>query len=234
MPLDKLNVLNWKNTDLNWQKRLKQTIDERLATLLNDSKIKKYHKKWESRIKFIDDDAKERIIEAAKIIPIEIRDDWEWNTIFEINLWWEKYSIKVVNTKKHAEPDPTYWWGKSPHRKYSKEIYGDHIRWKDINKWRDKKIATYIKKQEEKWFVRPSKEMVRDLLQKLWEKANLNKDSDEIAMLMYLLGIEWDYWLLQEWENSLSQLECWFDGRRAMGGGCWGMAQGKIILISKN
>ena len=86
--------------------------------------------------------------------------------------------------------------------------------WDNVNEWKNEKLKEYVKKKEREWLHIPKIEEMKDLLGELWKQSDLTDQKDQIAMLMYLTGIYWDYWLSmwddeKSWsENSRSILDC--------------------------
>lgn len=202
----------------------------RLGDALRGSKLKKQRERREKEMNFLAVDVKKRIIETSKKIPMEVN-KVDWNTVFEISLWWKKYSIMDVNLNRHAgayvEKRPLY----KQHKRHGE------IEWHEINANLNEKnleFDEYLKSQEEKWFFMPSEDLIRSILWRLWEKANLDNESDEIAMLMYLIGIEWEYWLKSVENSWVSLLKCWtwkWDLERQVWSSYW--LDGRVILISQ-
>jgi hypothetical protein len=91
--------------------------------------------------------------------------------------------------------------------------------WDNVNEWKNEKLKVYVKKKESEWLHIPKIEEMKDLLGELWKQSDLTDQNDQIAMLMYLTGIYWDYWLSmwdyeRSWsEDSRSVLHCSVDGR---------------------
>ena len=222
--INKNGVLNEKQPINLWESGLIQKVRD----VLKVSKLEKQREKRKKEIKCIDDDVKNRIVEASENIPVDVK-KIDWNAVFEINLWWKKYSIVDVNLNRYAGKYVEKYWFYEQHRRNG-EISAYEIRW-DNSMWNNKEFADYVKSREEEWFFMLSNNSIENLLWDLWKQANLNKEADEIAMLMYLIGIEWDYWLSMNGENSRSHLSC-SDTHRATWWNCWWSASWGVILLS--
>lgn len=59
----------------------------------------------------------------------------------------------------------------------------------DLNEVEDERVNEYLKEKEWEWFHLPKKEQIESILQELGKIINTDKESDEIAMLSYLLGM---------------------------------------------
>ena len=74
-----------------------------------------------------------------------------------------------------------------------------------MGEWEIKRVC---KKKEREWLHIPKIEEMKTLLRELWKQANLSEERDQIAMLMYLTGIYWYYWLSM-WDDEKSWSEHW-------------------------
>ena len=87
----------------------------------------------------------------------------------------------------------------------------------------DNNLDKYVKEKEKEWLNIATLEDMQELLRELWEEADLDNESsleywwcdarsNQIAMLMYLTGMDWDYWL-EEYEHKFHFLVCSRDSR---------------------
>lgn len=207
---------------------LKKSFEKQITNLFIIPKLRKQREKRKKQMNFMDDEIKKKIIKTSEKIPMDIK-KMDWNTVFEISLWWKKYSIMNVNLNRHAG-----WYVEE--RWISHKRHGEIVFHEINNNPNEKnlKFDKYLKSQEEIWFFMPSEDSVRDILWELWKQAGLDNEKNEIAMLMYLIGIEWNYWLTSNAESWVSLLSCWtwkWDLERQVWSTYW--LDGRIILISK-
>ena len=86
--------------------------------------------------------------------------------------------------------------------------------WDNVDEWRNKKLKEYVKEKQREWLHIPKIEEMEGLLSELWGEADLSFKQDQIAMLMYLSGMAWWYWLSmwadkRSWsEDTRSRITC--------------------------
>ena len=161
--------------------------------------------KWKKNM-MLDKKTKNKIIQAVENIPLEESFDSDGNKIISFSLWWKLYHILGVDLGKFSDDKynceyildwvrkkvVTLWW----------------IRWDNLKKWKDKKLAKYVKNQEQKWFNIPTRDLMVKILEDLWKDAGLNRESNQTAMRMYLMGMEWSYRLTMYDAISRSHIVC--------------------------
>ena len=177
--------------------------------------LKEYREKWKEKIKNISDESKEKIIKAAENIEVKVNVDSDWSRLIEFKL--RGKTCKILDPRLEDHTDDEY---RTPVN-YSSitEIDRDYVKlwwmeWDNVDEWENEKLKAYVKKKESEWLHIPKIEEMKTLLRELWKQANLSEAKDQIAMLMYLTWMEWDYWLSmwdykKSWsENSRSLLDC--------------------------
>lgn len=162
--------------------------------------------------KNIDNELKEKIVTAANKISVNLEKDKDGSRLIKFKLWAKNYTILDVKIEKHTNNYYKYdycwdevvlWWMKSY----------------DVNRWENKELKAYVKEKQREWFHMPKKEEIQLLLKELWKEADINTEykvrrrgrptptkispeSNQIAMLMYLTGMDWKYWLDREKTRS--------------------------------
>ncbi len=176
--------------------------------------LKDFREKWEERIEGIDDESKEKIIKAAEKIPVKVETESDGSRLIEFKLWWKRW--KILDPKLNSHSDDEYKYNPD----YNSITHIDDtvklwwMRWNDVNQWKNKKLANYVKQKEKQWLHIAKIEEMKDILAELWENAGLDDENDQIAMLMYLTGMDWWYWLSmwddkKSWsQDSRSLLDC--------------------------
>ena len=166
--------------------------------------LENYREAWKDKIKNIDDESKEKIIKAAENIKVNEKIDSDGSRLIEFKVWWKKWKILDPILNNHT--DDEYRWAGS----YSSinEITRNEVKlwwmkWDDVDNWQNKKLAKYVKQKQREWLHIAKIEEMKDLLGKLWAEAGLDKEDDQIAMLMYLTGMYWRY-RLSMWDNKSS------------------------------
>ena len=164
--------------------------------------LKDFRKKWEEKI-ILDEDKKKVIIEAAKSIPVKVETESDGSRLIEFKLWWKRWKILDPKLKTHSDDEYKY----NPN--YHSIIHIDDavllgwMKWDDVTKWKNKKLADYVQEKEKQWLHIAKIEEMKEILAELGKKANLEDESDKIAMLMYLTGMDWWYWLSM-WDDETS------------------------------
>ena len=153
--------------------------------------LKLYREELVKHMRGIDIVAKRKIIQAANNIPLTI--EKKDGRLVEFKLWKRNYKLLDVSANVVRGvwcEDIKIWW----------------IMWDDVNNWENKELKEYVKKRQGKWLHVPKVEEMKELMNALWEEADLQDESDQIAMLMYLTGMYWHYWLSM-WSASRSDPE---------------------------
>lgn len=181
--------------------------------------LKDYRAAWKEKIG-LDEEKKQRIIDASEKIPVNVIIDADWSRLIEFKLWNKRY--KILEPKLEMYTDDKYRY----HHNYDSITHIDRdvvklqwMWWDNIWKWKNQALKKYVKDNQKKWLHIAKIEEIKQMLQELWKEANLNNKKDEIAMLMYLTGLDWFYWLSmwdykRSWGNkSRSALECCINSR---------------------
>jgi len=171
-----------------------------------------YRKMWEEQIEGIDEDKKKAIIEVVNKIPVKVETDRDGSRLIEFEIWGKTRKILDPRLKNHTDneyaytddynPDIVYvglWWMRDESSMFN---YG----------WKNLKLCEYINKKSREGFEMATERKIKEILSLLWEKAKLDEEKDQIAMLMYLTWMDWKYWLLDylqeedvyQWEEDYS------------------------------
>lgn len=168
--------------------------------------LSEYRLLREQKIRWVSPEAKEKIKNAAENIKceVELLENWarEVHLKFWKHWWTDLYfteylldSEKVLEEYAEKEPNPITW-GESINVNLA------WIEWPNPDNWEDYKVRGYYawwKKQPKV----PTNEGVRSVLNILWNFAELHEERDQIALMMYLTGMEWTYWLEEWYETDL-------------------------------
>lgn len=190
--------------------------------------LQDYRDTWEKRVELIDDETKEKIIQVAKKIPVEVEYESDGSKLIILKLW--KKTIKLFSPRLENYTDEKYRDKRMFDYEFSSafdfngKIYRDTVKlwwmiWDDILKWENQKLKWYIMQKKEDWYYIASIEDVKKILSDLWKIAGLEhkaKDKEQIifeemALLTYLTGISGDYRLTM-WDNQTS----WSDKSRSI------------------
>jgi len=234
---DKLNSImeEWKTlSDKEKEDLLKMFQEDKMEGEKNSEipqELRAYREAWKEKIKWLDDKTKNKIIKAAEKIPVKVETDSDGSKLVEFKLWNRTY--KILNPKLKTHSDDKYQYNDG----ISDVVSLKGMWWDDVDKWENKKLKEYVKEKQSHWFHIPTVEEIMKIVQELrksadldfpWEKTAFSYEWREIAMLMYLTGMYWMYWLsmwtheesnsqiLQryQWEaNSRSLLICKDNGR---------------------
>ena len=157
--------------------------------------LKDYREVWEKKMKFLSDEKKEAIIEAAKTIELDAEKEREdGSRLIKFKIDGKLYRILDVDLKTHTDERYAILgkWDVTWRRKTEVKLWW--MRWNNIDMWKNGKLKTYIKRERDKeWLHLWDEADLKNLLSKLWERAGLSDKWDQIAMLMYLTGMEWRY-----------------------------------------
>lgn len=146
--------------------------------------ILRNREKWKQTIRNIDSQSKEKIIQAAKKIPLKYVEYKDKTKSVEFKLWNKTYKIMEPNLENHS--DSKY---------YVKGVDGVDEEWMkwNVNEWKNGKLSEYVKQKWKEWLRIPTIEEINNLLWELWKFTWLDNEKDEMAMLMYLTGLGWQY-----------------------------------------
>lgn len=145
-----------------------------------------------------------KIIEVVKNIPLKEEIQSDGSRLIEFKLWNNTYKILKSSVKLD-------WWRQNMIfiEKGNKGV-GLWSRMKYI----DERMANYIWYKEKQWRYIPKIEDMKALLSELWKEADLDEESDQIAMLMYLIGLGWMFKLvLPDDKFEYYGLWCWSEAR---------------------
>ena len=169
--------------------------------------LENYRKAWREKIENIDDESIEKIIKAAEKIPVNVETDSDGSRLIEFKVWWKEWKILDPILNNHT--NYKYRWTGSNNsitEVTRNEVKLWWMKWDNTDNWKNKKLAEYVKQKEREWLHIAKIEEIKDLLAKLWDEVGLDSKSDQIAMLMYLTGMDWYYRLsMWDYENSNSQ-----------------------------
>ena len=163
--------------------------------------LKDFREAWEEKIS--GDGSKEKIIKAAKNIPVKVETESDGSRLIEFELWNKRYKILDPKLKTHSDDE---YFANSEFlfiRKKNEWVELWWMRWDDVTKWKNKKLANYVKQKEKQWLHIPKIEEMKAILTEIWESAGLDGESDQMAMLMYLTWMDWWYWLSM-WDDETS------------------------------
>jgi len=171
------------------------------STISQDLKV--FREKRKEKMKGIGYEEKNQIIKMADKIPVSIYERPDWTKIIKIEVLWKSYKLCFPSIGKNT--DWYVWKKKQPISfKETEEIDKTAISWDDPKWWLDKKLAEYLEDFNDEWFKIPNLDDIHFLLNDLWKEAWLCHRTDQIAMLMYLTGMEWEYYLTN-WKKFLNE-----------------------------
>lgn len=172
-------------------KKLQDMVDKAIASEQEiPDDLKNYREEWKKNIKNIDEESKQKIIEAAEKIIINVETDSDGSRLIKFKVWWKKWTIldpKLSKNNDERNDTVQLLW----------------ITWDNTYDRKNKRLAKYVRQKQEEWLHIPKIEEMKDLLGKLWDEAGLDSKSNQIAMLMYLTGMHWHY-RLSMWDNERS------------------------------
>ena len=181
---------------------------------LKDYRRARWQKIW------LDAEIKEKIVKAAEKIPLNVEQDSDWSRLIEFKLGNKRYKILDPMLGNHTDDEFRH------HRDYRsiKHVNKDAVKlkwmwWDKIYRWKNQKLKEYVKQKKKEWLHIVKIEEIKNLVVELCKEAKLENKKHGIAMLMYLTGMDWWYWLSMwnyktSWGNkSRSALKCWCDDR---------------------
>ena len=166
-----------------------------------------YREAWKEKIRNLEDDDKERIIKAAENIPVKVEKDSDGSRLIEFKLWDKTYKILDPKLKTHTDDEyRCKKWNGS-------DEFNQMVEWRwmrgYIDQWKNQKLKEYVHEEMKKWLHVPGRWDVYLILKELGKLADVSYKSDQIAMFMYLTGIDWEYYL-KPWDNELM---CFYESR---------------------
>ena len=190
-----------------------------------------FHKEWKDHRDLATDDIREKIIDAADKIPVDIDIDSDWNKIFILKLKNRTLQILIPRLENYTDEkyadEITFDYEYCSAFDFNNKLHKSYIKlwWMDcddISKRKNKKLAKYVNEKENEWYYIPSKKDMIDILSELWESAWLNIDDErknaeyretpilttmQMLLLMYLIGCPGSYRLSDFEESSDNQQE---------------------------
>jgi hypothetical protein len=175
--------------------------------------LQSFRKTWKEEIKIIYETTKSKIEEAAKSIPVRVETEKDGSRLIEFKLWWKKRKILDPKLKTHS--DENYFYGEEwiSITKRDERVKLWWMMWDDVDSWSNKELAKYVKEKQQEWLHIPSETEIKKLLEELGKEINSSKLPDQIAILMYLTGMDWDYRLSMRDGDTRSRLRCDDNGR---------------------
>lgn len=98
------------NTPTGWNNEKKVKIQELTEKMENkisknfeiSQKLKDFREKWKEKIKWIDDNTKERIINTSERIQVNENIESDWSRLIEFKLWSKLYRILDINLGRYV------------------------------------------------------------------------------------------------------------------------------------
>ena len=176
--------------------------------------LNQYRENWKKNIRNFSDEEhkneiKEKIIEATKNIEIKVTIDNNWSRYIGLKLWKLEYILFDPNLKNYIDDEYKYENYKYRNRnneldeKEKGYVSAYWMWWDDTNQRKNQKLKKYINEKQWEWLHIAKIEEIKNILKELWKLANIDDEHDQIAMFMYLTGINWYYWLSM-WDNNKS------------------------------
>lgn len=223
-----------KQEDMETVDNLKKLLGESNEDLVIPPELEDYRQAWQKKIKYIYGGAKENIVKAAEKFKVNVETESDGSRLIKFELWWKKWKILDSKLDKHTNQNDNYISHFSCNS--ITNIEKDYVtmkwmRWDDIDNWENKELADYVREKQQEWLHIPSEKEMWWLLAELGEKINSDELEDQIAMLMYLTGMDWLYWLSMRNSISRPRLEC-FDSTRDFVGYCEDGSQASLCMIA--
>lgn len=194
-------------------KKMRKLIYEKWKDL---EYLRLFREIWEEKIGHISDESKAKIINTIKQIPLpHIEKDSDGSRLIEFKLW--DKTRKILDPKLKTHSDDAYFVDDNYRFITDRDEWVElwWMLWEDVEKWENKELKKYVKEKQLEWLHIAKIEEIEELLKELWKLAGLDDIKDEIAMLMYLTGMDWRYSLSKGltlccWED-FRWLNCWYD-----------------------
>ena len=227
-------ALEWIQAKKEQEERERKEEERKAREVLQE--IKDFRKTWEEKIEKMDDETKNKIIEVTNRIAPKIKIEPDWSRRIEMTIRWREYKILDVNAKTHTDDEYgvsySYGWVEKD------EVNLWWMIWDNVDNRTNQRLKEYVKKKESEKFHIPKIEEMRKFLNELWKEAEIVKEEDQIAMLMYLTGMYGRYWLSM-WDrnksdpqvNSRSILKC-SDSARGFGCNAVDYQYGKLCMFA--
>ena len=165
-----------------------------------EEKLKHYQDGWEEKIEWISDECKEKIIKASKKIKVKVYMDNDGSRLIVMKL--NNKIIKILDPNLENHSDDVVWCDNNG--SYLVDIYSMVG---NVDSWDNWKLKEYVNKVKNDivWLHIPGIEEIREVLFEISNIAWLDWDkywNESIAMLMYLTGLSWKYWVKSESRES--------------------------------
>ena len=164
--------------------------------LESEEVLKSYQDEWGEKIEWISDECKEKIIKASKKIKVKVYLDNDGSRLIVMKL--NNKIIKILDPNLENHSDDDCWCDNEG--SYLVDIYS-MVGY--VDSWDNWKLKEYVNKIENDiiWLHIPGIEEIREVLFEISSIAWLDWDkywNESIAMLMYLTGLSWKYWVKSE------------------------------------
>ncbi len=170
--------------------------------------LETYRKDWEEKMNEVDPKTKEKIKEAVGKIAVDVKEERDGSRLIEFQL--KNKTYKILDPTLNTHTDEEY----KIHAEYNSigPINKDYVTlwWMEgnVDEWKNQKLKAYVKQKESEWLHIAKIEEMKDLLRELWKEAWLTKETDQVAMLMYLTWMDGSYWLAM-WDDKVRfRLDC--------------------------
>jgi len=188
------------------EKNQKELQEKKLE---NPQSLLDYRQAWKEKIENINNGSKEKIIKAAKNIPVKVKIDDDGSRLLEFKLWGRTRKILDPKLEKYSESfRPNWGYADSINRLYDYNYVTLIWMWWNVDKWGNEKLRDYVQQKQQEWLDIATEEQIKEILSALWEKTKLDKPQDQIAMFMYLTWMDWSYWLKNTSLRWRSMLGC--------------------------
>ena len=208
---NKLKKYNWIHileenlvveTFFEMESRKEKEKEEKKMISKTKKMLDSYREKWEQYIN-ISSKLKQKIIKSSENIPVKIEDNRDWSRMITIQLSWKIYQILLVQSTYSNSDD-----------EYNDDEWGfdeEWMKWDNIDWWENGKLKRYVKKKMKDWLYVPTRGELKDMLKELWRQAGFDRIDAEIAMLMYLTGMDGDYFISMSGDPRCREIiECDF------------------------
>lgn len=176
-----------------------EEIEKSQKKLENPQELKDFREAWKEKMEGISGENKEKIIKSVEQIPVKVEIDSDGTRLIEFKLWNKIY--KILDPRLENYTDYKYGFTLTHINRECVKLWW--MRWDDVDLWKNEKLKEYVKEKQGEWLHIPKIEEMKSILQELWKEASLSAEKDQIAMLIYLTGMDWIYWLSM-WDNKKS------------------------------
>lgn len=179
--------------------------------------LKNYRKAWKEKIRDISEENKEKIIKVADKIPVKVEIDSDGSRLIEFNLWGK--TRKILDPELEAHSDSEYFVNYNDTTWTYKWVELWWMIWDDVDWWKNQKLKEYVREKQWEWLHIAKIEEMVSILKEFRKEVGLDDVKDQIAMLMYLTGMDWNY-RLSMWSSFWSGSEesryilCCYDNKR--------------------